>query len=138
MSSDHPYPRVGVATFVMKDGQFLMCLRGGSHAANTWGLPGGKLDLGESWEDCARREIAEEVGVEAENFAFVAATNDLFKEENLHYVTIFMRADWISGEPQVLEPEKCREWRWFTYDTMPEKQMLPIQNLRKTFPDLQV
>lgn len=134
--ADHPYPRVGVATFVMKDGTFLMCLRQGAHAADTWGLPGGKLEIGETWEECSRREIAEEVGVEVANTRFLAVTNDVFKDESLHYVTLFMIADWVSGEPQVLEPHKCKEWRWFSYQAMPPNVMLPIVNLKKTYPDL--
>jgi 8-oxo-dGTP diphosphatase len=133
----HPYPRVGVTTFVIKNGKFLMCLRSGAHGADTWGLPGGKLDLGESLEDCSLREIDEEVGVKVQNVQFLAITNDIFESEQLHYITIFMKADWASGKPQVLEPEKCKEWRWFSYNKMPENLMLPLVNLKKGYPNLQ-
>src|SRR4051794_7625708 len=112
---DHPYPRVGVTVFIMKNGKFPMCLRHGAHGADTWGLPGGKIEHGESWEDCVKREALEEAGVEIKNIRFLAATNDIFKQDNLHYITIFMIADWKSGELQVLEPNKCKEWRWFSY-----------------------
>lgn len=133
---DHPYPRVGCAVFIMRDGKFPMCLRQGSHGAGTWGLPGGKLNLGETWEEAVRRESLEECGLKLKNVRFLAATNDIFSEEDLHYVTIFMIADWVEGEPEVLEPEKCIEWRWFSYDAMPDNVMLPVANLQKTLPKL--
>jgi 8-oxo-dGTP diphosphatase len=69
-TQDHPYPRVGVAMFVIKDGKFLMGLRQGSHSPGVWGLPGGKLDLGESWEAGAIRETQEETGLIVKNAMF--------------------------------------------------------------------
>ncbi|TMV46133.1 NUDIX domain-containing protein [Paenibacillus mesophilus] len=36
---------------------------------NTWGIPGGLMELGESAEDCARREIREELGLELKNLS---------------------------------------------------------------------
>jgi len=129
-TSAHPYPRVGVALFVIKDGKILLGLRHGSHGANTWGTPGGKLELGESWQDCSLREVAEEVGCGITQPEFLAATNDVF-EERLHYVTIFMKAMWQAGDIQNLEPEKCLEWQWFDPAQLPDNLMLPILNLRK-------
>ena len=52
--------RVGVGVFVWRDGRFIMGQRLGSHGANTWSVPGGHLEFGESWEDCAIREVKEE------------------------------------------------------------------------------
>ncbi|MBU5352766.1 NUDIX domain-containing protein [Paenibacillus barcinonensis] len=31
---------------------------------HTWGVPGGMMELGESVEECARREVREEIGIE--------------------------------------------------------------------------
>jgi hypothetical protein len=30
-----------------------------------------------------------------------------------------MTADWESGEPQVLEPEKLESWGWYSLDDLP-------------------
>ncbi len=116
--------RVGIGVFIFKDGKFLIGHRQGSHGAGTWALPGGHLDFGENFEQTALREVAEENGLEIENVRFCAVTNDIFEEENKHYVTIWMASDWKSGEPEILEPNKCLEWRWVDFDSMPEPLFL--------------
>ena len=113
-----------------------MLHRQGSHGQDTWGLPGGHLEYGESWEECVKREAMEEVGVEIENIRFIAATNDVFTAENKHYVTIFMVAGIKSGEVKNMEPDKAAGIDWFTYDSLPQNLFLPIINLKKQFPSL--
>jgi len=130
------YPKVGAAVFILKNGKILMLKRKGAHGEGTWGLPGGHLEFGESWEEGVRRETTEEVGVMIANIQFLAVTNDVFEKEERHYVTIFMTADWKSGESVILEPNSANEIGWFTYQTMPKNVFLPIKNLRNTYPNL--
>ncbi len=54
--------RVGVGIMIFKDGKVLMGRRKGSHGAGEYAFPGGHLDFGESFEDCAKRETLEEAG----------------------------------------------------------------------------
>ncbi len=57
-------PRVGVAVFVINEkGHVLVGKRTGSHGAGTLALPGGHLELHESFFDCAAREVLEETGL---------------------------------------------------------------------------
>lgn len=37
----------------------------------TWGIPGGLMELGESVEECAQRELKEEIGIEVKNLKLV-------------------------------------------------------------------
>ncbi|KAK0549201.1 hypothetical protein OC846_001697 [Tilletia horrida] len=58
-------PRVGLAVFVLNThGHVLIGKRKGSHGAGKIALPGGHLELHESFEDCAVREVLEETGIE--------------------------------------------------------------------------
>ncbi|KAF6793786.1 Nudix hydrolase 1, partial [Colletotrichum musicola] len=55
------FPRVGVAAIIQrKDGRVVVGKRQSSHGAGTWQLPGGHLEFGESFFDCAARETLEE------------------------------------------------------------------------------
>lgn len=129
MNTNTPNPRVGIAVFILKDGKFLMGKRMGSHGEGSWSVPGGHLEFGETFEDTARREVLEETGVEIKNVRVGAVTNDYFDTEQKHYVTIWMLADWASGEATILEPEKYVDQDWFDFDTLPSPLFLPWTQL---------
>ena len=125
-----PVPRVGVAVIVVRDGRVLVGRRlSGSHGHDTWQFPGGHLAWGESIADCALREVAEETGLEAVVTGYGPFTNDLFVDEGKHYVTLFVLAAAPVGQPQVMEPEKCAEWRWCDWDALPGPLFLSIEHL---------
>jgi len=113
-------PAIGVGVFVLNaQNSFVLGKRLGSFGAGTWGLPGGHLEFGETFEDCASREVCEETGLEVRDLQFLTATNDPMGSER-HYVTIFMVCRLASEKamPQVLEPDKCQAWEWVGWDTM--------------------
>ncbi|MBU0596836.1 NUDIX domain-containing protein [Patescibacteria group bacterium] len=124
-------PKVGVGVCIVRDGKVLLGKRKNSHGQGTWSFPGGHLDFGESWEDCSIRETLEETGLKINKIKFAAVTNDVMDKEDKHYITIFIRADCMQGDPQLMEPEKCEKWEWFDWNNMPESLFLPIINLRK-------
>ncbi|WP_282065663.1 nucleotide triphosphate diphosphatase NUDT15 [Vibrio rotiferianus] len=123
--------RVGVATIILRDGKILLGERIGSHGANTWATPGGHLELGESIEECAKREAFEETGLVVDAIEKLTFTNDIFEKEGKHYVTLFVLASCDSGEPQVTEPDKCKQWLWCELNNLPEPLFLPLSNLLK-------
>ncbi len=86
------------------------------------------MEFGESWEECARREAREELGIEITNTQFLGVTNDVFVEENKHYITIYLRADLTSGTPKIMEPEKTIAMAWTTWEEFPEPMFLPIKH----------
>lgn len=122
-------PRVGVGVIIVRDGLVLLGERMGSHGAGTWALPGGHLEFGESVEDCARRETLEETGLLLQTVSAAPYTNDLMLAEGKHYVTVFVQATANGAQPQVMEPAKCRTWRWFRWNAMPETLFQPLKTL---------
>lgn len=129
-------PSVGIGVLVHKDGLYLMGRRIGSHGRGTWSVPGGYLEFGESWEDCAAREVLEECGVGIKNTRFLAVVNNVFRDEGHHSITIFMKSEWQSGEPKTIEQDKFVDVSWFSFDNLPEPLFLPMQELKKSMPEL--
>ncbi len=124
-------PKVGVGVIVIKDGKVLLGKRKNAHGEATWCFPGGHLEFNEEIEDCAVREVKEETGISIKNIRRGPYTNDIFKEEGKHYVTLFVIADFSDGEVRVMEPDKCEKWEFFEWDNLPEPLFTPIQNLLK-------
>lgn len=128
---------VGVAVFVWKDSKFLIGKRIGNHGENTWSIPGGHLEFNESWEEAAKREVKEETGLDISTINLVAVTNDIFESAGKHYITIWVEADWVHGEPRITEPDKYIAQEWCDFQTLPEPLFEPCwQNLQKERPDI--
>jgi 8-oxo-dGTP diphosphatase len=96
----------------------LLGKRKNSHGTGEYAWPGGHMEYMESFEQCAKRELKEETGIEIENIKFLRLLN--FKDyAPKHYIDIGLTADWKSGEPQILEPEKCESWGWYDLNDLP-------------------
>lgn len=112
--------RAGVAALVVNEDSthLLMLLRQGKHGSGTWSLPGGWMEFGESFFDTAEREVLEETGVQVEPYKVRGVTNDVFPENDVHCVTIFVETLYKGGEPRVMEPDKCPEVKWVDLRTV--------------------
>ena len=123
-----PMPQVGVCLCVRKGDKMLVHKRKGKHAPGSWAFAGGHLEFYETFEECAIREMREECGpLEVTWPVFWTAINTRFLEEGKHYVVVVMVCDWISGEPQVMEPKKCECWEWRSWNDLPAPLMQGLQ-----------
>lgn len=113
---------MGVGIMVIKDGQVLLGQRKGGSHDGLYAFPGGQLEWFETFVDCAERELAEECGKEfvASLPRFFCVHNIVDEKRDKHYLSIVMVANWQSGEPQNMEPEKCSGWKWFPVDQLPD------------------
>lgn len=111
--------KVGVGVFIIKDGKVLLGKRKNAHGENEYAGPGGYLEYGETAEQTALREIAEECGIQVKNLKMLCVS-DLLTYYPKHYIDIGFTAEWESGEPEVLEPHKLEAWEWFDIDKLPE------------------
>jgi len=110
-------PAVGVAIFMWNENQqFILGKRKGAHAAGTWALPGGHVEAGESLETCCIREAKEETGLDIDHVQPMTFTNDIFPEDDKHYVTLYFMARVVGGELKTREEDKCEGWKLFTLD----------------------
>jgi ADP-ribose pyrophosphatase YjhB (NUDIX family) len=117
-------PRTGTAVFAWRDGKFLMIRRGLTGCGpGTWGLPGGRMEPGEHWEDTAARELHEETRLTASSAPrWRGITNDPCHCGE-HWLTIWLDIMSVSGEPVITE--EATELRWCTMDTLPSPLFEP-------------
>ena len=124
-------PAVGVSVLIRKENKILLGKRKNSHGAGTWAPPGGHVELNEQPFETAKREVFEETGLHIKNLRDGPYTNDIFKKEKLHYITLYIIADYESGIAEVKEPEKCEAWEWYAWNDLPDNLFLPLENLLK-------
>src|SRR5688572_17821576 len=117
--------KVGVGLLVVKDGKVLWGKRKGSFGEGLYGGVGGHVEYGETVEQAILRELAEECGITVKNLR-VLCVSDFLTHSPKHYVDIGFVAEWESGEPQVLEPEKCEGWEWRDMHDLPERIFAPM------------
>ena len=116
------FPKVGLGVIIVnQEGNILVGKRIGSFAQK-YSIPGGKLELGETFERSATREIKEETNLEIKNPEVIAVTNNLetYREEGRHFVSIILLVKEFTGELRLLEPHKCSEWLWVDPRHLPE------------------
>lgn len=124
--------RVGLAVMILKDGKVLLGHRspnrkdtGGIFEPDTWTVPGGKQEFGETMFKGAVREVKEETGLTVSDLELFSASDDV--QPDRHFVTLQFIARSCEGTPGVMEPEKEDEWRWFPLDSLPENLYSPTR-----------
>lgn len=130
--SNEQIVKVGIGLFIIKDGKVLMGRRKNSHGADEYGGPGGHLEYGETAEQTALRELAEECGIKVKNLQMLCVS-DLLKYLPKHYIDIGFTAEWESGVPQVLEPHKLESWDWYDLDDLPDNLFGCVSAYRESY-----
>lgn len=113
---------------VVRDGKVLLGRRNSAHGHGTWSPPGGKTEPGETDEEAARRELFEETGLVGAVPQVVAETVDSFPNGDV-WLTRWVLMEWVSGEPEVLEPDAQDSWGWYSWDRLPAPLFLPMASL---------
>jgi 8-oxo-dGTP diphosphatase len=118
-------PRVAVGAIVVKDGRVLLVKRGRPPSQGLWAIPGGRVELGETLQAAAEREISEETGLTIRAgdpaHTFDAIIRDDAGRVRFHYVIVDLLADYLGGE---LRPgDDAREARWVAPQDLAE---LPV------------
>lgn len=121
MRRSEPGPVVGVGVVVLDEGRILLIKRGREPQKGLWAVPGGKVDYGESMRDAARREAAEETGLEVE-VGDVVWVGEVIEKE-FHLVIIDFEARMKGG---VLRPaDDADDARWVPLDEASDYPLTP-------------
>jgi ADP-ribose pyrophosphatase YjhB (NUDIX family) len=97
-------PLVGVGAVIFRGGEVLLVRRGQEPAKDSWSLPGGLVELGETLSAALQREVAEETGLRVRLLGLSAVLERIFPDEAgriaYHYVLIDYACDYLEGELQ--------------------------------------
>lgn len=96
------------AALIVGEGRYLITQRrAGVHMGGFWEFPGGKREPDESLEDCLRRELREELGIEIAQPVLFRVIHHEYPEKAV--VLHFFRCAIASGLPR---PLGCEDLRW--------------------------
>tara|TARA_Y100000310_G_scaffold340894_1_gene438215 strand:+ start:623 stop:1039 length:417 start_codon:yes stop_codon:yes gene_type:complete len=123
--NDHPWISTD-ALITNDEGKILMIKRAKSEKTfpNMWGLVGGFMEWGETVEECVKREVREEIGIEIKDIEFVGRYYDKKgRHPTRTDITLLHRAKIKSGIPKVNQPEEISEVKWFTPEEIKEMEL---------------
>ena len=96
------------AALVFRNGKVLITQRfSKDHLGGLWEFPGGKREGGETFEDCLRRELDEELKIQVDVSQLVEALTHSYPEKTVHLR--FFQCQWRSGEPVAVG---CADFKW--------------------------
>ena len=126
---DYPArPRVAVGAIVFKDDKILLVQRAQPPSQDVWAIPGGSVEIGESLQEAAEREILEETGVTIRAgepvFTFDYIECDDAGRVRFHYVIVDLSAVYISGEP--CGGDDATDARWVSSGAIAKLEVSPM------------
>jgi 8-oxo-dGTP diphosphatase len=111
--------QVGIQVIVRKGDAILLGRRKKAYGQDTWSLPGGHLEFGESFEAAAAREVREETSLDITSTHILGVVNDPSLPHSHHIQIGLVATEW-NGEIDNLEPHLCHEWRFFSPKDLPQ------------------
>ncbi|WP_028612293.1 (deoxy)nucleoside triphosphate pyrophosphohydrolase [Paenibacillus harenae] len=114
---------IEVAAAIIEDGTgcILIARRApGKSQAGMWEFPGGKLEPGESPEECLRRELLEEMGIKIDPYAYFGVNEHDYGTVTIRLIAY--RARFVSGKIELVDHD---EYRWVSREELGEYTFAP-------------
>ena len=111
-----PLNAVGIWFYSASTGRYLYLLRNDPKHPNTWGLPGGKDESGESLLDAMRRECSEEIGSFPDTLKIVPIEQFTSADNHFIYHTFFAV---VTGEFTPRLNDEHHGYAWIDTNTIP-------------------
>jgi len=115
-------PKVGVGIIILNEDNRVLIGKRINIESPYFSIPGGHLELGESFEEAAIREVKEETSLDIIKPKVISVTNNLksYLESGTHSVSVILIAENFRGTVRNLEPNKCLKWEWADINNLPQ------------------
>ena len=117
MDSSRLYPDrpiVGVGVVVLRGNEVLLIRRAKPPVSDNWSIPGGAQEIGETVREAARREVAEETGIEIEIVGLIDVVDGITRDPDgrakFHYTLVDFAALWRSGDARAASDAAATRW----------------------------
>jgi 8-oxo-dGTP diphosphatase len=111
-------PKVGIGVIIKKDNKILFGKRKNAHGDGTWSFPGGHLEFGETWEECAMRETLEETGINVSSPTLI----DINFQRSIIYKTSILIIGYHFAEYSgtLIAGDDAEDAKFFALDNLPD------------------
>jgi len=120
-------PCLAVGAIVFRDGRVLLVRRGQPPAEGEWAIPGGSVEVGETLQQAAQRELLEETGIVIQAgepcFIFDVIQTDTDGRVRFHYLVIDLLAVYVEGDPRA--GGDAADARWVSGEELGELTLNP-------------
>jgi 8-oxo-dGTP diphosphatase len=120
-------PMVAAHALVFKEERVLLVKRSKEPSKGRWSIPGGRIELGETIYEAAKREVLEECSVEIEIERILDVADSIIRDEEghiqYHFVLIYLLARYKGGD--IKARSDAKEARWVTYGGLAELDVHP-------------
>ena len=107
---------------INEEGKVLLCKRSKTarNEQSQWEIPGGEVEFGEKLVDAIHREMKEELDIDLELTQQLPAADHIIATDHQHWVPTTFLAK-LKGKklPRIMEPTKCDEFGWFSFNKLP-------------------
>ena len=108
-----------VAAIIRKENKVLLGQRPPNKSlAGLWEFPGGKIELGESPEEALRRELEEELGIDADIGPLRVVTSHNYGDVGV--LLVFFEVNFWKGEPKSIYHSQLK---WVTVDELRQTEL---------------
>jgi 8-oxo-dGTP diphosphatase len=115
---------IGTCTMILNQDQtkILLGKRINCYMAGWWGLPGGRVELGEKLAVSAQREVEEETGIKVVMMQWIGVVKEFQQQKD--FIHFGFKCLEYQGEIKTMEKDKCEGWQWYEINNLPS-QIIP-------------
>lgn len=106
-----------IDAIIVEEGKILLIKRGAEIYTGSWALIGGYLEWDESYEECVKREVKEEVGLDVVSTKLL----NVYSEPSRSPVQSVTTAYIVETTGHVLVGDDALEAEWFALDELPSE-----------------